>query len=227
MYTAADHRIGTRRSPARWEPSTWRSKDVLQQPLWPDADALDWAARRVSELPPLVHPLQGQTRESALERHLRVTVPSRKKTSPSRSGVTVPSSARCRRTSTPRASRVNQATRSRGGVIPGASGCSRSAQTPPKGSTAVAVLYFRPSSRRCVTEADTFLEVHRRLDSWPAGLHLELTGDDVSECSVDEGPEVPTARCATPGSMRNRSRRSCASSTRPFHRPRYVSGRGD
>jgi 3-deoxy-7-phosphoheptulonate synthase len=27
-----------------------------------------------------------------------------------------------------------------------------------------------------------FFEVHRALGSWPGGLHVELTGDDVTEC---------------------------------------------
>jgi 3-deoxy-7-phosphoheptulonate synthase len=31
-------------------------------------------------------------------------------------------------------------------------------------------------------EVRQFFEIHRSLDSWPGGLHIELTGDDVTEC---------------------------------------------
>jgi 3-deoxy-7-phosphoheptulonate synthase len=31
-------------------------------------------------------------------------------------------------------------------------------------------------------EVQTFFAVHRELGSWPGGVHLELTGDDVTEC---------------------------------------------
>lgn len=31
-------------------------------------------------------------------------------------------------------------------------------------------------------EIDAFFEVHRTVGTWPGGIHLELTGDDVTEC---------------------------------------------
>ena len=33
-----------------------------------------------------------------------------------------------------------------------------------------------------IDEARGFFEVHRALGTWPGGLHIELTGDDVTEC---------------------------------------------
>ncbi len=33
-----------------------------------------------------------------------------------------------------------------------------------------------------VDEVAGFFEVHRALDSWPGGIHVELTGEDVTEC---------------------------------------------
>ncbi len=33
-----------------------------------------------------------------------------------------------------------------------------------------------------IDEVQGFFEVHRALGSWPGGLHVELTGDDVTEC---------------------------------------------
>jgi 3-deoxy-7-phosphoheptulonate synthase len=33
-----------------------------------------------------------------------------------------------------------------------------------------------------VDEVRGFFEVHRALGTWPGGLHIELTGDDVTEC---------------------------------------------
>ncbi len=33
-----------------------------------------------------------------------------------------------------------------------------------------------------LAEVSGYLSVHRRLRSWPGGLHIELTGDDVTEC---------------------------------------------
>ena len=35
---------------------------------------------------------------------------------------------------------------------------------------------------RIVDEVQGFFEVHRDLDSHPGGIHIELTGDDVTEC---------------------------------------------
>jgi 3-deoxy-7-phosphoheptulonate synthase len=33
-----------------------------------------------------------------------------------------------------------------------------------------------------IDEVRGFFEVHRALGSWPGGVHIELTGDDVTEC---------------------------------------------
>ena len=33
-----------------------------------------------------------------------------------------------------------------------------------------------------IDEVRGFFEVHRALGTWPGGLHVELTGDDVTEC---------------------------------------------
>jgi 3-deoxy-7-phosphoheptulonate synthase len=33
-----------------------------------------------------------------------------------------------------------------------------------------------------IAEVQGFFDVHRSLDTWPGGLHVELTGDDVTEC---------------------------------------------
>jgi 3-deoxy-7-phosphoheptulonate synthase len=40
-----------------------------------------------------------------------------------------------------------------------------------------------------IDEVRGFFEVHRALGSWPGGLHVELTGDDVTEC-VGGGEEL-------------------------------------
>ncbi|MCL2465054.1 MAG: 3-deoxy-7-phosphoheptulonate synthase, partial [Micrococcales bacterium] len=32
-------------------------------------------------------------------------------------------------------------------------------------------------------ELDGFFEVHKALGTWPGGMHVELTGDDVTECT--------------------------------------------
>ena len=42
-----------------------------------------------------------------------------------------------------------------------------------------------------IEEVQGFFDVHRALDTWPGGVHVELTGDDVTECvgggeSLDE-----------------------------------------
>jgi 3-deoxy-7-phosphoheptulonate synthase len=39
-----------------WSPRSWRSRPALQQPAYPDADALDEAVRELSRMPPLVTP---------------------------------------------------------------------------------------------------------------------------------------------------------------------------
>ena len=33
-----------------------------------------------------------------------------------------------------------------------------------------------------IDEVQGFFDVHRALGTWPGGLHVELTGDDVTEC---------------------------------------------
>jgi 3-deoxy-7-phosphoheptulonate synthase len=33
-----------------------------------------------------------------------------------------------------------------------------------------------------INEAQGFFDVHRALGTWPGGMHIELTGDDVTEC---------------------------------------------
>ncbi|WP_276945323.1 3-deoxy-7-phosphoheptulonate synthase, partial [Ferrimicrobium acidiphilum] len=38
-------------------------------------------------------------------------------------------------------------------------------------------------------EISGFFEVHRRLGTWPGGIHIELTGQDVTEC-LGGGEEV-------------------------------------
>ena len=43
-----------------------------------------------------------------------------------------------------------------------------------------------------VAELGEFFDVHRSMGTWPGGVHLELTGDDVTEClggaeSINEG----------------------------------------
>ncbi len=48
--------------------------------------------------------------------------------------------------------------------------------------------FTSPSGRKTrhfdeiLRELRTFFEVHRSLGSWPGGVHVELTGDDVTEC---------------------------------------------
>jgi 3-deoxy-7-phosphoheptulonate synthase len=33
-----------------------------------------------------------------------------------------------------------------------------------------------------IAEVQGFFDVHRMLGTWPGGVHVELTGDDVTEC---------------------------------------------
>jgi 3-deoxy-7-phosphoheptulonate synthase len=40
-----------------------------------------------------------------------------------------------------------------------------------------------------IAEVQGFFDVHRALDTWPGGIHIELTGDDVTEC-VGGGEEL-------------------------------------
>ncbi len=85
-----------------------------------------------------------------------------------------------------------------------------------------------------IAEVQGFFDVHRSLGTWPGGIHIELTGDDVTEC-VGGGEELAeiglasaTSRCATrgstgcsPSSWRSWSPRCCA---RPERRPARSAG---
>ena len=47
-------------------------------------------------------------------------------------------------------------------------------------------------ARRCVAQVEAFFDVHEELGTVPGGIHLEMTGDNVTEClgggaSIDEG----------------------------------------
>ena len=46
-----------------------------------------------------------------------------------------------------------------------------------------------------IDEVRGFFEVHRSLGTWPGGLHVELTGDDVTEC-VGGGAQLAAADLA-------------------------------
>ena len=46
-----------------------------------------------------------------------------------------------------------------------------------------------PASTTCVDEVAGFFEVHRALGTHPGGVHIEFTGDDVTEC-VGGGHEI-------------------------------------
>ena len=56
-----------------------------------------------------------------------------------------------------------------------------------------------------VEEVRGFFEVHRALGTVPGGIHVELTGNDVTECLggsgkiIDADLERATSRCATRG----------------------------
>jgi 3-deoxy-7-phosphoheptulonate synthase len=47
-----------------------------------------------------------------------------------------------------------------------------------------------------IDEVHGFFEVHRALDTFPGGIHIELTGDDVTEC-VGGGEEISHEDLAT------------------------------
>jgi 3-deoxy-7-phosphoheptulonate synthase len=47
-----------------------------------------------------------------------------------------------------------------------------------------------------IDETRGFFEVHRALGTWPGGIHVELTGDDVTEC-VGGGRRVSAEDLAT------------------------------
>ena len=46
-----------------------------------------------------------------------------------------------------------------------------------------------------IDEVQGFFDVHRGLGTWPGGIHVELTGDDVTEC-VGGGEEIDEAQLA-------------------------------
>ena len=47
-----------------------------------------------------------------------------------------------------------------------------------------------------IDEVQGFFDVHRGLGTWPGGVHVELTGDDVTEC-VGGGELIDEAQLAT------------------------------
>lgn len=49
-----------------WKPSSWRDRPVLQQPAWPDDDALERALGQVASFPPLVFAGEAQRLKGAL-----------------------------------------------------------------------------------------------------------------------------------------------------------------
>ena len=63
-----------------------------------------------------------------------------------------------------------------------------------------------PPLRRILAELDVVFRVHRAAGTWPGGVHVELTGEDVTEClgrperSSTPSSTATTSRCATPGS---------------------------
>ena len=48
-----------------------------------------------------------------------------------------------------------------------------------------------------IDEVRGFFEVHRALGTWPGGVHVELTGDDVTEC-VGGGAKLSAEGLAAP-----------------------------
>ena len=50
-----------------------------------------------------------------------------------------------------------------------------------------------------IEEVQGFFDVHRSLGTWPGGIHVELTGDDVTECvgggEERVGPAEPVSAC--------------------------------
>ena len=48
-----------------------------------------------------------------------------------------------------------------------------------------------------IEEVQGFFDVHRSIGTWPGGLHVELTGDDVTEC-VGGGEELLEADLGRP-----------------------------
>ena len=48
-----------------------------------------------------------------------------------------------------------------------------------------------------IAEVQGFFDVHRSLGTWPGGIHVELTGDDVTEC-VGGGEEVAEIDLGSP-----------------------------
>jgi len=53
-------------TPAAWTPSAWRESTALQQPDWPDHEALERALKHISTLPPLVFAGEARQLTSAL-----------------------------------------------------------------------------------------------------------------------------------------------------------------
>jgi 3-deoxy-7-phosphoheptulonate synthase len=51
-----------------WSPSSWHDRPVVQQPDWPDADALDHALKHIASMPPLVFAGEARSLQSELAR---------------------------------------------------------------------------------------------------------------------------------------------------------------
>ena len=66
-----------------------------------------------------------------------------------------------------------------------------------------------------IAEVQGFFDVHRSLGTWPGGIHVELTGDDVTEC-VGGGEEVAEIDLGDPLRV----------GLRPAPEPRAVAGAG-
>ncbi len=49
-----------------WSPASWQDRTALQQPNWPDAQALEHSLKQISSLPPLVFAGEARTLESEL-----------------------------------------------------------------------------------------------------------------------------------------------------------------
>ena len=62
-----------------------------------------------------------------------------------------------------------------------------------------------------IDEVQGFFDVHRALGTWPGGVHVELTGDDVTEC-VGGGEELARDRPRLTATSRSATRGSTGSS---------------
>jgi 3-deoxy-7-phosphoheptulonate synthase len=62
-----------------------------------------------------------------------------------------------------------------------------------------------------IDEVQGFFDVHRALGTWPGGVHVELTGDDVTEC-VGGGEELEPRSTSRTATSRSATRASTACS---------------